>query len=274
MTGILNSSGHAQSTRPQFEVASIKQDKACDGRRGGGPPPAPGRLNMECTTLRSLIKNAYGSFADGVALNPRDLDIAGGPAWIASESYDVAAKAEDGASIAQMAGPMLQALLEDRFKLKVHRETREAAVYLLTVAKEGPQLERTKEGSCVSLDLNHLPPAPAPGESEPVFCGNQSMSSQGSNIILSARGITMELLANGALARVACRPILDKTGLVGRFDIQLEFTPDRAGARAGEPDASGPSIFEALRQLGLRLDPGKGAVEVLVVNDVERPSEN
>src|SRR5947209_6817371 len=90
------------ATRPQFEVASIKRNTTCGNRRGGGPRPSPGRLNMECTSLESLIQSAYGAFANGVSLDPRVLEIAGGPGWMESEYYDVAAKAEGTARVEQM----------------------------------------------------------------------------------------------------------------------------------------------------------------------------
>lgn len=273
------------AARPEFDVASVKRNTACGGRRGGGSQPAPGRLDMACTTLQNLIENAYGAFANGVTVNPGLLDILGGPNWMESDNYDVVAKAEDNTPIARMAGPMMQALLEDRFKLKIHRETKEVPVYFLTLGKGGPKLERTKEGSCVILDLNHLPPPPAPGQPRPNMCGNFGMASKGSTLTMSSRGMTMEVLASRALSRFAGRPTFDRTGLTGQFDIQLEFTPDGMLGMAGrgapgesdnpsQPVDPAPSIFDALQQLGLRLEPAKGPVEVLVIDHVERPSEN
>ncbi|SPE39608.1 Peptidase M56, BlaR1 (fragment) [Candidatus Sulfopaludibacter sp. SbA3] len=199
-----------------------------------------------------------------------------------SDTYDLAAKAEGGAPVARMMGPMMQMLLEDRFKLKIHRETKEAPVYILTVAKGGAKLEPTKDGSCVPIDLEHLP---KPGEPRPNFCGNQSMRRTGSSVTMTARGITMSMFTGMALPQVAGRPIIDKTGLAGEYDIQIDFAPDNLmpepGGRggAGDPgapsaDTPAPSIFAALQQLGLKLEAGKGPVEILVIDHVERPSEN
>ena len=159
----------AQTARPQFEVASIKRNTTCGDKR------AAGRLrhrpvNALCTSVQNFIQAAYITFADGVNLNPATLEISG-PGWTQSETYDVVATAEGNAPLAQMAGPMMQALLEDRFKLKIHRETKEGAVFFLTSAKGGVKLEPTKEGSCEAIDWNHLP-SPCPGQaSAHLFAG-------------------------------------------------------------------------------------------------------
>jgi uncharacterized protein (TIGR03435 family) len=110
----------APAALPRFDVTSVKRNTACAGRRGGSPP-TPGRLTMECATLQTLIENAYYIFADGHTMSPKTIEISGGPSWMLSDTYDISAKAEDGAVFAQMAGPMMQALLEERFKLKTHR---------------------------------------------------------------------------------------------------------------------------------------------------------
>jgi uncharacterized protein (TIGR03435 family) len=271
------------ATRSRFEVASIKRNTSCGGRRGGGGAPTPGRLNMECATLQTLIENAYYIFADGVSMNPKSIEISGGPNWMLSDTYEISAKAEDGAPFAQMAGPMMQALLEERFGLELHYESKEAPVYFLTVAKSGPKLEPTKEGSCVAIDINHAP-TPAPGQPRLIRCGSQGLSSKNGMFTMNSRGITMELLANDAqLTRIMGRPIVDKTGLSGRFDVHLEFALDTSAAVAsGEATAppttpvvpAGALIFEAFQQLGLKLEPGKGSVKILIIDRLERPSEN
>jgi uncharacterized protein (TIGR03435 family) len=259
---------HAQTPRPQFEVASVKRNTECGNRRGGGVPPAPGRLNLGCQTPMGLIQAAYVGFANGVSINLKIPEITGAPAWAQSDTYDVTAKAEDHAPVAQMWGPMLQALLEDRFKLKIHRDTKEVSVFLLTVAKGGVKLAQTKDGSCVVIDPDHLPAPPKPGEPRPNFCGNMSMPRNGSVTTLTGHGLTMEFLAGGPLSRWVGRPILDKTGLSGMYDIQIEFAPDEA------TDGAAPSIFAALLKVGLKLEAGKGPVETLVIDHLERPTEN
>jgi uncharacterized protein (TIGR03435 family) len=193
----------------------------------------------------------------------------------------VTAKAEGDVPFPRMAGPMLRALLEDRFKLKVHREAKEVPVYFLTVAKNGPKLQPTQEEACVPLDPNH-PPAPlaTPGQRAPNVCGRMYIRNSGQTTTLQSQGITMEQLTAITLPRIAGCPVIDKTGLTGRYDIQIEFAPESGAAAdpsapqsAVGPDA--PSIFVALQaKLGLKLEPGKGPKETLVIDRVERPSEN
>jgi uncharacterized protein (TIGR03435 family) len=128
-------------SQAKFEVASIRPCKADavpeGGRKGGRESLSPGRLTLECHTVKSLIQMAYVLFANG-SVHPRTVvPMEGGPAWINSERYTIDAKAEGTPSHGMMHGPMLQALLEERLNLKVHRETREIPVYVLTVAKGG-----------------------------------------------------------------------------------------------------------------------------------------
>jgi uncharacterized protein (TIGR03435 family) len=193
---VLTSLSHAQTaaTQPEFEVASIKLNANCGGGFGGrgGRPFSTGRVNMECVTVQNLIQLAYGSFADGVSFNQTMLQVSGGPGWIESERYYLMAKAEGAARVEQMMGPMLRALLEDRLKLKAHRVTREMPIYSLTVAKNGLKAHPLKEGSCVPIDMNHLPEPPAPGKTMPNFCGNTSMRMNGRSAVMDLRGTSMK----------------------------------------------------------------------------------
>lgn len=262
------------STVPEFEAASIKPNPGCDGRQGrsGG---GPGRLNMECVTLASLVQTAYGTFADGHSLNPRILRIMDGPGWINSEVYAIEAKANGNPPMAEMYGPMLQALLENRFKLKLHRDTRESPIYALTVASSGQKLARTKEGSCIPLAtiLKHPPPPPGPGEAPPIVCGPQRMGRSGSATTINALGMTMSDFAD-SLNKYLDRPVFDRTNLNGLFDFHLEFNPDDRAATPSDGTAE-ESIFTALtEELGLKLLPDKGPLDVIVIDHVEKPSEN
>jgi uncharacterized protein (TIGR03435 family) len=263
-----------QPNAPEFEVASIKPNPGCDNRqgRGGG---GPGRLNMECVTVASLIQTAYGTFADGHSLNPRILRIMDGPGWIDSEVYAIEAKATGNPPMPEMYGPMLQVLLENRFKLKLHRDTRESPIYALTIAKSGTKLERTKEGSCIPLAamLNHPPPPVGPGAAPPIVCGPQRMGRNGSATIIHALGMNMSDFAD-SLIKYLARPVVDRTNLTGLFDFHLEFNPDERAAVSSN-DSAGESIFTALtEELGLKLLPDKGPLDVLVIDRVEKPSEN
>jgi len=210
------------------------------------------------------------------------MQVLGGPGWIDSDGFDIVAKAEGNPTASQLYGPMLRALLEDRFRLKVHRETREVPVYLLTTAKGGAKLEPTKERTCVSTDINHPLPQPAPGQPRPQACGSQIIGDG----TFDMYGATMESLSIQLALRLD-RDVIDKTALAGMFDIHLKVSRADllrrvvAGAEVDPSapvvaaDLSGPSIFTAVQQqLGLRLEPGKGPVEFLVIDQIERPSGN
>jgi uncharacterized protein (TIGR03435 family) len=164
--------GRAQSATAsppaKFEVASIKPCKGDGGPEGS----SPGRLNLGCRSVIDLIRSAYVFYVDGhFHLGYVDrVPIEGGPGWINSERYDINAKAEGTPGEGMMQGPMLQALLERRFKLKVHRETKEGAAYAITVAKSGAKLQPFKEGSCtplISKCLLHRRSRPANGSVGP-----------------------------------------------------------------------------------------------------------
>jgi uncharacterized protein (TIGR03435 family) len=237
--------------------------------------------------VNTLIWEAYDIYANG----PRTISssaaehllppIEGGPAWIASERYRIDAKPDGAASLDIMRGPMLQALLEDRFKLKIHRSTKGVPVYELTLANGGPKLAPFREGEC--LDLSKEPPNGKP------LCGRPLRRAQNATSrIWDIPGTNAVGLTN-TLQRLVNRPIIDKTGIPGMFDVHLEFGLDEnispflsrdCGADCGPlpaaPDPAGPpSIFTALReQLGLKLEQAKGSGETLVIDHVERPSEN
>jgi bla regulator protein blaR1 len=263
------------TTASKFEVASIRP---CKPGVSTGQDSSPGRLSYGCTPLVDvnnigLIQLAYVRFAGGHSNPFRVLTIEGGPKWIHSEFFQIDAKAEGHPSVAMMQGPMLQALLEDRFKLKIHRETRQGPVYELTPAKSVSKLKPFQEGSCVP-SAPPFPPLP-PGQA---YC--HEVVSPGS-VNAEGRGLTD---LSGLLSLILDRPVLDKTGITGKFDIHLRFSPNELAARPQEPppdtpdaaaDPNGPTVFTAIQeQLGLRLVPAKGPIDVLVIDRVERPSEN
>jgi uncharacterized protein (TIGR03435 family) len=232
--------------------------------------------------VKSLITTAYTLYANG-RTNPLNdplillAPIEGGPAWINSDRYSIDAKAEGSATQETMRGPMLRALLEDRFKLKIRRETREVPVYALTVAKNGAKLHPAEEGSCTPFDLTR--PAPAPGGKP--WCKFSGGARKGPNVTLETRGLSLDEFAKALIMGNSLdRPVINRTGITGTFDFHLEYALDETSPRfrpdsgdAGDPP--GPSIFTALQQqLGLKLDPAKGPGEFLVVDRVEKPSEN
>jgi uncharacterized protein (TIGR03435 family) len=253
--------------RPTFEVALIKPTASAEGQ--SLLQAVPGRLKLTNLTLRRLILNAYGV---------QDYQISGDPSWIASEHYDIQAAAADNATVQQMEGPMLQALLEERFKLMLHRETRQLPVYELTVGKGGTKLQPSKGSSCTVYSVDSTPPpAAAPGEPNRNYCGLH-LTVNGLNRALDGKGVTMATLA-ATLSRNYTsdlgRNVVDTTGLPGTFDLHLEWTINSLTGPTPPPDPAGPSLFTALQdQLGVRLESAKGPVEVFVIDHIEKPSAN
>jgi uncharacterized protein (TIGR03435 family) len=208
-----------------------------------------------------------------------------------SDFYEVDAKAAGPERVAVMEGPMLRALIEERFKVETHRETREAPVYDLIVSKGGFKLQPLKEGGCLLYDTDNPLAMRTPVKpTDPEYCGTimVNANSLGSQMLqVHYYGVTMAELAGRLLHVYVDRPVLDKTGLAGRYDLSLEFAAgDTHGGMVmlnGDPatdlpeaaDPQGPSIFTALHErAGLGLAPDRGPVEVLVVDHAERPAEN
>jgi uncharacterized protein (TIGR03435 family) len=245
----------------EFDVASVKPCKATSNffRMSF----TPDGVRIENGSLLMIIRAAYGLFN---SLDDKFLNI---PGWAKTERFNIEAKVSPAdveeykkLTMAQRQ-LMIQALLADRFKLQAHRETKEQPVYLLVVAKSGSKLGEAK-----------------PGE------GNEAGGSmKRSRDQLEGAGVVMSQLVS-ALTQVASRTVVDRTGLTGRYDFTLHWTPDEEGVTALKPAdstqpaneavaAMGPSIFTAVQeQLGLRLEPAKGPVECLVIDHVEQPSEN
>jgi uncharacterized protein (TIGR03435 family) len=288
---------HGQNTaapaREQFDVASVKP---CDknspvppaaGRGGGSGSAASSRLDMPCSTLAHLIEVAYVEFPDGVRqprLAFKPLPIEGGPAWLRSDTFLISAETDKSATPTMMRGPMLQVILEDRFKLKVHRETREVPVYELTVAKGGLKIQHTVPGSCVAENLENLGRPPEPGEKP--LCVLGMRRTDATNVTVWSRGMTLNQICHYLDGIGIDRPLIDKTGVADTelFDMQLQFSiddstpglhPRDTGDDAATPSGTAfPSLFTAIQQLGLKLAPAKGPGKFVVIDGVERPSGN
>jgi uncharacterized protein (TIGR03435 family) len=217
--------------------------------------PYPGGRLVGQGTLRFLIAWAY---------QVGDFQISKTPAWMDSIPYDIEAKAPAGVDQSPpQLRLMLRTLLADRFKVTLHRESRDADTYVLTVAKGGARLRRSNDPPCT----------PSPD----VRCGGTAMSPG----MIRATDGTLSLLAM-ALSSMVGGPVIDETGLTGAFDFQLEWTPDFAvSTTPGEApvrpafDPSRPALGTALQeQLGLKLETRKGKIEMLVIDHAERPSVN
>jgi uncharacterized protein (TIGR03435 family) len=266
----------AQSAaRPQFEVASIKPSQEMSFMAIRALPG--GRLNVNAP-LRLMIQNAY---------RLQSFQIMDGPGWIDSERYTIEAKAADDPDRSQMMD-MLRSLLEDRFQLKAHRETRQLPVYNVIAAKGGIK-HPPSSGPCIEFPMNGPPPPPAGrGAQAPVPCGHLMITGLGGGVAqMLGDAVPMTELTR-ILAVVLGRTAIDDTGYTGTINVKVRFTVDTttaglpfspapmqpAGAAPpAEPGA--PSIFTALQQeLGLKLESAKGPVEVLIIDHVEKPSAN
>jgi len=252
------------TTRPEFAVTSVKPNHTGCCTSGGVGNGQGGGKNV---TLRELI---------GFTYRIQQFQISGGPRWIGSDRFDIEGRAEDPKADFDQLRLMLQSLFEDRFKLKVHRETKESAASVLVVGKGGPKIKLSSDQD--SADVN----GPAP-----VGAGtNRGVIRIGvGNLVGNA--VTLSRFASMLSPRLD-RLIIDRTNLAGRFDIRLQWAPSAAEDLFGvpmeiidmkgvtvKPDPSGPSIFSAIQeQLGLKLESAKAPVDVLVIDHVEKPSEN
>jgi uncharacterized protein (TIGR03435 family) len=251
---------------PSFEVASIKRTKSGGSR--GVYSFQPARFIATGVTTKWLITAAYGVY---------DFQVYGGPNWVGSEEYDIRAKADDSiieelqelppSQRSKQVELMLESLFAERFKLQVNRETKELPVYALVVAKGGPKLhEATPPNETKNPDSPGMMRA-GPGE-------------------LTCQRLPVTALLP-MLSSLLGRPVLDHTGLKGKYDFTFRWETDSsqratflgpAGnpqANSAPPSDSGPSIFTALQeQLGLKLESTKGPVDVIVIGHIERPSED
>jgi uncharacterized protein (TIGR03435 family) len=301
----------ASATAPRFEVVSIRPCKVEDNRGGGGKKGGgdtirwgPGRLTEECQTVFNLIRDAYFAYPEGkpwrvAALGDAGLNdpgklactgcggglppvsnrqfrqpMKGSPTWLRSDRYTINAKAAEPESIEMMRGPMMQALLKERLKLKIHRENKEVPVYELTLAEDSSKLRPAKEGSCIPADRWEPKVLPSPDRPMPSGtlggCGLPSWSASG----LDFNGTTIANLCV-LLSGWVDRDVIDKTGLAGMFDFHFDLPP-RVAPEDGvsEESARFTALMPALGKLGLKLAPAKGLAQFLVIDHVERPSGN
>ncbi len=278
-SGLLQAQSVPPAARPKFEVVSIKP---CQPGAPHGGDSSPGRLSIGCAPLSGvdntgLIQQAYNRYATGQMTSTRIIPIERAPDWIHSENFAIDAKADGHPGILMMLGPMMQTILEDRFKLKIHRETRQGPVYELALGKGSLKLKPLRDGSCIPVLVGHPLPTLA---SDQHYCKNV-VAPQSS---VDFEGGTLSTLA-GMLGLIVDRPVIDKTGITGYFEIHLKFSLDDSaalrpsttdpGSPAAVPASDAPGIFQAIQeQLGLKLAAAKGPVDVLVIDHIERPSAN
>jgi len=286
-----------------FEVATVKvappvTGPVMMGGRGGPGSRDPGRFSTTNLPLKMLLARAYGV---------KDYQVSG-PSWLDTERFDITAKVPEGTTPEQF-NVMLQNLLIERLKIELHHETKELPIFTLTVAKGGAKLKETTldpsafapppmsdgAGRGGNASVPAPPPPPQPGQFPKLPEGRPGMIMMfnGAKLMATAAGQTMSNIVD-FLARQLGRPVVDKTGLTAKYDFQLEFAmemgqgpmrgmpppmpPPGAGPGGGDaPTASdpAPNLVTAVQQLGLKLDSGKGPVQIVVIDKAEKtPIEN
>jgi uncharacterized protein (TIGR03435 family) len=268
----------ANAPKFEFEVATIKPSKPGSGPGGYSFPS--GGFKATNVSLQTLVEAAY---------HIGDDQVSGAPKWLNSDRYDVEAKMDASAAAdlqklnreEQDAArqQMLQAFLADRLRLTIHRESKEFSVYLLVVAKNGPKLQEAKPGDTYGDGIKSR-------DGSPLAAGNTRMTGGRNARTLTAHAVPISTLTQLFLAFLG-RPVLDKTGLAGKYDFTLTWGPDDnrpptlAGGASNDSspsvasDSNGPPLLTAIQeQLGLKLESGKGPVEVIVIDHIERPSGN
>jgi uncharacterized protein (TIGR03435 family) len=271
---VMPATSQTPAQKPAFEVASIKPSDP-DQHSGSIMIQPGGRLAITGMPLRELVKFAYSL---------QDFQLEGGPAWARTDFWNVEARAEEPPSPnpnqPNMAAVRLRSLLEDRFQLRAHRESRDVPVYELTISKRGSKMK-------LSADQTPARP-PEPGEPQPLPIKPSGSMDRFSLRVgrgsLEAVAMDMPRIIQ-ALSSILRRTVVDKTGLKGLYDVKLQWTPE--GGVVPAPglvgpvapdvpvDRDGPTLFTAIQeQLGLNLESAKAPVEVLVIDSVQRPSEN
>jgi uncharacterized protein (TIGR03435 family) len=263
--------------RPRFDVVSIKPSPP--GAPNRLPRISPGRVEISNRTLKDLIGMGYSRF-------PFDSrEIVGGPSWIDSERFDIVAtmgqpsQGFDSTGLPAGLAAMMRALVEDRFAVKTHNERREGDLYALTFdrsdKKIGAGLRRVPDMCAAAMKemTSASPPPPRKGPPPCSFGGPPGR--------LIGTGVTIAMFSDVLSGNVG-RRVVDRTELAGAFDFELTFDPASAAkAPPGAPpgpspvDDTKPSIFTALQeQLGLKLEPTRGPIDVLIVDQAERPTAN
>jgi uncharacterized protein (TIGR03435 family) len=281
-------------TKLEFEVATVKPVAGTPtiiGRQGGPGSRDPGRVNYKALALKNLLSIAYGVKVFQIS----------GPSWIASERYDITATIPEGTTKEQFA-VMLQNLLLDRFKIKLHHETKEFPLYELSVAKNGPKLK----ASVADPNANQNDPSP-PGALPKGKDGFPQLTPgrKGLFVMFGPGGFHLAAMVQSMsefsdmLAEQLGSAVVDKTGLTGTYEFTLDFAPEPdffqrqglpppppggngpAGGPTPGPTAAGdpaeaPNIFTAVQdQLGLKLEKKKGPLDLIVIDQAEKtPTEN
>ncbi|MEZ2348778.1 TIGR03435 family protein [Terriglobus sp. RCC_193] len=246
---------HANTKRPSFEVASVRAHDPGDRRNFNNFQAYPdGRFTSDNSSLWMLIHYAF-------QLQP--YQISGGPDWIRSAGYDLNAKPAEAHDFDDIP-LMLQGVLEDCFQLKYHWEMREQPVYNLVVTKPGKLRESVVKTDC-PRPFSH--PEGIPHDAPCGDLENHTGYTKGYKLSSSEFAASLSWLLS--------KPVVDMTNLSGHYDVELRWTPESAAIRPDISEQNTPDIFTAIQeQLGLKLQPAKGPVRLLVIDHVEKPSDN
>ena len=261
---VLGAAFVAAQAEPRFDAVSIKPNPSGDGRMSMG---VRGRVyNATNAPLRRVLAAAFD-----LGFEPERL--VGGPAWLATDRFDLTATIPEGSDRAQLSG-MLQAMFAERFRLVTHRETRDAPIYVLIVARRDGRLGAKLRKSAVDCEAlaaakQQVASAGAGGER---LCGSQMDDT------IMGRGQRLTVLAR-MLTPLAGRTVVDRTGLTGGYDFDLNLPEQNAGKRPGTESATAATddraggILTAVQDdLGLHLEPSRGPLEFVVIDSVERPT--
>jgi uncharacterized protein (TIGR03435 family) len=251
-----------QPPRPAFEVASIKPTDPTLTVKMMQLPLNDGRVTIRGLTLKQLIRYAWGNVGVGDGLHASL--VAGGPTWVDHDRFDIVAKSE-GTRIPSRdeRRQMLRDLLIERFQLRLHHESRKTAVYALLVAKNGHTMTTRKQND----------------GSEPISLRFSGLHIVGRNVPMTGLIDALEAMIPLTDPEREDRPVLDQTGLAGAFDFELAWSGDATFSAGKGPTlaetATAPELFMAVQeQLGLRLKPRKAPMQILIIDDAEKPTPN
>jgi len=271
---------HESGPLPSFEVVSVRPNPTGEGPTTFGPARTvrPDRFEMKSATVKEMITYAYG-----IAF---DRELSGGPGWIGTEEFTVKAEPSDAetATLSKLSRDdleeqmrlMVQSLLAYRFHLKVSFETKELPVYELVVSRGGLKCAKDSSPPAIanparprfSWSAAPPPPPPPPGYVPPAPDQTRNLTQQPLHLRTKGWPFWLVVTMLSHQPELGGRPVVDKTGLDGSYDCEASWS--REGS-----DGAGSSLFTAIQeQMGLKLEPAKGDVETVVVDSVERPSEN
>jgi uncharacterized protein (TIGR03435 family) len=279
LSGIASFGVAQTAQKPRFDVASIKANVTDVAWHDSRDNCAMGYVSiLILPVVRARVQRGLIPCILASAYNLQPFQILGGPAWVNSVHFDIDAKSATRVSDPQQVRAMLQSLLAERFQLRIHTETRQMPIYVLSAPKGAYKLHAPTKGSCLGVadPLPGLPAPSHPGQPPAAVIGR-------CGVVAGTGGPTGSRIDGGqasisSLARflttILHGPVIDKTWITGNYDIHIAYVGTNTLATDATAD-TGPTLFEALEeQAGLKLEPGRGPLEVLVIDHAEKPDTN